>query len=65
MSKPMRQRTIGDRETVTVGAKLDSSLHAIIKDTALKRSVSMSMIVEEAIRYYIENELEIDLKESV
>lgn len=60
MDKATRQREIGDKDTITVGAKVDSRLHSAIKQTAQKRGVSMSMIVEEALTYYVKNVLDID-----
>lgn len=64
MDKTMRQRRLQGKDIVTVGAKVDTRLHAIIKETALKKGVSMSWLVEEALAYYVENVLDVNLNKT-
>lgn len=52
-----KQRNLKGKDTVHIGARVDKELHAILKSAALKKGVSMSTIVENAVRYYIEDEL--------
>lgn len=57
MAKIMRQRRIKEKDTVMVGTRVDSQIHAIIKDTATHRGVSMATVIEEALNYYINEKL--------
>lgn len=52
--KIQKQRDLKGQELQSLGCKVDSSLHAVVKQVALDQGVSMSMIVEEAVRRYIE-----------
>ena len=51
------QRKLNKKEMVSIGAKVDEGLHKEIKYAALRQNVSMSTIVEKALRQFVDTEL--------
>lgn len=56
--KTQKQRDLKGQELQSLGCKVDSQLHAVVKQLALDQGVSMSMIVEKAVRDYVEKVIE-------
>lgn len=53
----MKQRNMKNKKIAFIGAKVDSDLHSEFKHTAIRENVSLSTLVERALREFVENKL--------